>query len=71
MDNEIINDEQIAPTIEKVSLKEIQNENTQQMLESDDPTARLIKSVLALRGPALEKALNFVEKKLEKLKNRK
>lgn len=70
MDNEnLINSEQPAPVVEKVSLKEIEEEKNQLSPEEKKVVDRLINATLALKGESLDKAIAFVNKKLEILKN--
>ena len=72
MDNEIINEEQQpAPVIEKVAISDLNQERTMLDLEEDNVVNNLIKSMLALNEEELKKAIAYVEKKLEILKNRK
>lgn len=67
MENENLN-EQPAPVVEKVSLKEIKQDQNSIDLEEDTPMNNLIKSMMALKGEDLDKAIAFVNKKLEILK---
>lgn len=71
MENNINDLNQPAPSIEKVSVAELRQEQSNLDLEADTPINNLIKSMLALEGEDLDKALVFVKKKLEILKNRK
>lgn len=68
MENIELNNEQPAPTIEKISTKEIKNEQVKLDLEEDTPINNLIKSMIALEGEDLDKAIALVEKKLDILK---
>ena len=69
MENEIINEEQPAPVIEKISTDILDQERAMLDLEEDTVVNGLIKSMLALNGEELKKAISYVEKKLETLKN--
>ena len=74
MDNEIINEEQPAPIIEKVSTTDLNQERVKLDLEEDNVVNNLIKSMLALNKEELKKAIAYVEKKiaiLDNLKNKK
>lgn len=68
-ENENMNNEQPAPVVEKVSLKEIQQEKTKVNLDEDTPFNRLLKAAMALEGDDIKKAQAYLEKKIEKLKN--
>lgn len=68
MDNNDLTTQEPAPVIEKVSLKEISQEQDVIDLEEDTPINNLIKSMMALEGKDLDRAIAFVEKKLEILK---
>lgn len=67
MENENLN-EQPAATIEKINLKELKHEQDLLNLDEDTPINNLIKSMMNLRGEELDKAIAFVNKKLEILK---
>lgn len=69
--NELNETEQPAPVIEKVSLKNIETERNDIELEADDPINNLIKAALELDEEDLKKAIAFINKKLEILKNKK
>lgn len=68
MENIELDNGQPAPTIEKISTKEIRNEQVKLDLEEDTPINSLIKSIMALEGEDLDKAIALVERKLEILK---
>lgn len=68
MDNNDLTTQEPAPVIEKVSLKELNQEQNALNLEEDTPINNLIKSMMALEGEDLDKAIAFVEKKLEILR---
>lgn len=68
MDNNDLTTQEPAPVIEKVSLEEINHEQDVLDLEEDTPINNLIKSMMALEGKDLDRAIAFVEKKLEILK---
>ncbi len=73
MENEIINEEQPAPIIEKVSLEDLDQERVMLDLEEDNLVNNLIKSMLALNSDELSKAIDYLDKKIEilkKLKNK-
>ena len=71
MENEIINEEeqQPAPVIEKVSIKDLDQERLNLDLEDDNLVNNLIKSMLALNEEELKKAIEYLDKKIEILKN--
>ena len=71
VENEIINEEeqQPAPVIEKVSIKDLDQERLNLDLEDDNLVNNLIKSMLALNEEELKKAIDYLDKKIEILKN--
>lgn len=71
VENEIINEEeqQPAPVIEKVSLEDLDQERINLDLEDDNLVNNLIKSMLALNEEELKKAIDYLDKKIEILKN--
>jgi len=71
VENEIINEEeqQPAPVIEKVSIKDLDQERLNLDLEDDNRVNNLIKSMLALNEEELKKAIEYLDKKIEILKN--
>ena len=71
VENEIINEEeqQPAPVIEKVSIKDLDQERLNLDLEDDNLVNNLIKSMLALNDEELKKAIEYLDKKIEILKN--
>lgn len=70
VENEIINEEQQpAPVIEKVSIKDLDQERLNLDLEDDNLVNNLIKSMLALNEEELKKAIEYLDKKIEILKN--
>lgn len=72
MNNETINEEeQSAPVIEKVAKSDLKQERNKLDLENDSVASELINSMLALNEEELDKAIAFVKKKLEILKNKK
>jgi hypothetical protein len=68
VENEIINEEQPAPVIEKVSLEDLDQERVMLDLEEDNLVNNLIKSMLALNNDELSKAIDYLDKKIEVLK---
>lgn len=70
MENELINKEP-APVVEKVSVKDLNEEKNKIDFEEDSPVNNLIRTAMALSDEDLDKALAFVNKKLEILKNKK
>lgn len=70
MENELINNEP-APTVEKVSVKDLKNEKSKIELEQNTPVNNFVKAAMALSDEDLDKAIAFVNKKLEILKNKK
>jgi hypothetical protein len=71
VENEIINDEeqQPAPVIEKVSIEDLDEERLNLDLEEDNLVNNLIKSMLALNEEDTKKAIEYLNKKIEILKN--
>ena len=57
VENEVINEEQPAPVIEKISTSELTQERINLELEEDDVINNLIKSMLDLNNEELEKAI--------------
>lgn len=70
MENELINNEP-APTVEKVSVKDLKDEKSKIELEQDTPVNNFVKAAMALSDEDLDKAIAFVNRKLEILKNKK
>lgn len=70
-DNEKLENEQQTPVIEKVSLKNIEAERAELEMDEDNPFDRFIETSLKLNDEDLDKAIAFLKKKLEILKNRK
>lgn len=68
MDNENLINDQPTPVIEKVSLKEIQEENNKLSPEEQQLANELAESVMAMNEDELKKAVAFLDKKLEILK---
>lgn len=71
MENENLIEEQPAPVIEKVSLQEIEKEQHKLSPEEQQLADKLAKSVLNMNEQELKKAIAFVKKKIEILKNMK
>lgn len=70
MENELLNGEP-APVVEKVTLKDVRNEKEKIDFEEDTPVNNFIKAAMALNDKELDKAIAFINKKLEILKNKK
>ena len=70
MENELINNEP-APAVEKVSVKDLKNEKSKIEFEQDTPVNNFVKAAMALSDEDLDKAIAFVNRKLEILKNKK
>lgn len=70
-DNEKLENEQQTPVIEKVSLKNIEAERAELEMDEDNPFDRFIETSLKLNDEDLDKAIAFLKKKLEILKNKK
>ncbi len=70
MENELLNGEP-APIVEKVTLKDVRNEKEKIDFEEDTPVNNFIKAAMALNDKELDKAIAFINKKLEILKNKK
>lgn len=70
MENENLVEEP-KPVIEKVTLKDIEEENNKLSPEEQQLADELAASVLAMNKEELQKANAFLKKKLEILKNRK
>lgn len=71
MENENLIEGQPEPAIEKVTLKEIEEENNKLSPEDQQLSDELANAVLAMNEEELQKAIAFIKKKLEILKNRK
>lgn len=71
MENENLIEGQPEPVIEKVTLKEIEEENNKLSPEDQQLSDELANAVLAMNEEELQKAIAFIKKKLEILKNRK
>lgn len=71
MENENLVEGQPEPVIEKVTLKEIEEENNKLSPEDQQLSDELANAVLAMNEEELQKAIAFIKKKLEILKNRK
>lgn len=71
MENENLVNEQPTPVVEKVTLKDIEEENNKLSPEEQQLADELAASVLAMNEEELQKANAFLKKKLEILKNRK
>ncbi len=71
MENENLVEIQPEPVIEKVTLKEIEEENNKLSPEEQQLSDELANAVLAMNEEELQKAIAFVKKKIEILKNRK
>lgn len=70
MENENLVEEP-KPVVEKVTLKDIEEENNKLSPEEQQLADELAASVLAMSKEELQKANAFLKKKLEILKNRK
>ena len=68
MENEILNEQQPAPSVEKVSVKELKKEQGKLELENNKLVKDFIDSVMALSNEDLDRALAFLNKKLDMLK---
>ena len=68
MDNNDIKNNQ-SPTVEKISIKEIKSEQSKLDLEENTPVNNFIRAAMALSDEELDKAVAFINKKLEKLRN--
>lgn len=71
MENENLIEDQPAPVIEKVSLQEIEKEQHKLSPEGQQLADKLANSVLNMNEQELKKAIAFVKKKIEILKNMK
>ena len=69
MENELLNNEP-APAVEKVTLKDVKEEKEKIDFEEDTPVNNFVKAAMALNDKELDKAIAFINKKLEKLKNK-
>ncbi len=67
MQNENLNN-QPAPVVEKVAKKVLKTEKTKLEIENNKVVNDFINTVMALSDEDLEKALAFVNKKVEQLK---
>ena len=69
MENNMLENEQPAAVVEKISIKDINAEKNKIELEENTPVNNFIRAAMALSDEDLDKAIAFVNKKLEKLKN--
>ncbi len=67
MENEILDPTQITPSVEKISLSDINQAKISSKLEKKNSATELVKSMIALNPEEREKAVNYVNKKFEKL----
>lgn len=70
MENELLNNEP-APVVEKVTIKDVKQEKEKIDFEEDTPVNNFVKAAMALNDKELDKAIAFINKKLEILKNKK
>ena len=70
MENELLNDEP-APVVEKVTIKDVKEEKEKIDFEEDTPANNFVRAAMALNDKELDKAITFINKKLEILKNKK
>ena len=69
MENELLNNEP-APVVEKVTIKDVKEEKEKIDFNEDTPVNNFVKAAMALNDKELDKAIAFINKKLEKLKNK-
>lgn len=70
MENELLNNEP-APVVEKVTIKDVKVEKEKIDFEEDTPANNFVRAAMALNDKELDKAIAFINKKLEILKNKK
>ena len=68
MEENLINNEKPAPVVEKVSMKTVRQEKALAGAENDEIINNLINSALAMNEEELQKAIAFVQKKIDILK---
>ena len=68
MEENLINNNEPAPVVEKVSLKEVKQEKDIAKAEDDEIVNNLINSALALNEQEIQMAIAFLDKKIEILK---
>lgn len=68
MEENLINNEKPAPAVEKVSMKTVKQEKALASAENDEIINNLINSALAMNEEELQKAIAFVQKKIDILK---
>ena len=72
--NQNLNEEQLDPVIEKISISDLDQERATLELEDDSSFNKLIKTMLALNDEDKKKAIIYMKEKieiLEKLNNKK
>ena len=67
MENNNLNNE-TAPVVEKVSLKQVKQEKAQASIEENEVLNKLVNSALAMTDEERLKAIAFLDKKLQILK---
>ena len=71
MQNENLNKEQPAPVVEKVTKKVLKKEKNKIDIETDKVVSNFINTIMTLSDEDLDKALAFVNKKIEIFKKMK
>ena len=71
MENENVNVEQAVSSVEKVSKSDLKTEHNKMNLEENTPVNNFVNAVNSLSDKDLDKALAFINKKLEILKKKK
>lgn len=71
MENNIVNGEQPVSSVEKISKTDLKTEQNKMSLEENTPVNNFINTVMSLNDKELDKAIAFINKKLEILKKNK
>lgn len=71
MENNIVNGEQPVSSVEKISKIDLKTEQNKMSLEENTPVNNFINTVMSLNDKELDKAIAFINKKLEILKKKK
>ena len=65
---ENLNNEQVSPTIEKVSNKDLKSEKLKLNLETKSVVSDFVNAAMNLSDEELDWAIEFMKKKIDKLK---
>lgn len=71
MENNIVNGEQPVSSVTKVSKTDLKTEQNKKSLEENTPVSNFVNTAMSLNDKDLDKAIAFINKKLEILKKKK